>query len=143
MTDKKKRGPGNPNFHKGMQSLNPAGRPVGSGKTGLKRSRLRTIESKLLALNPESFAVIEKSLKTEAVDKEAVATAKWILQNTVVVNKAALAEEITINGLSAKGKEDMEDAQSEESGARFTMEFISDEEVPYTLDNLPEKGTLQ
>ena len=142
MTDKKKRGPGNPNFHKGMQSLNPAGRPVGTGK-GLKRSRLRTIESKLLALNPESFAVIEKSLKTEAVDKEAVATAKWILQNTVVVNKAALAEEITINGLSAKGKEDMEDAQSEESGARFTMEFISDEEVPYTLDNLPEKGTLQ
>ena len=143
MTEKKKRGPGNPNFHKGMQSLNPAGRPVGSGKTGLKRSRLRTIESKLLALNPDSFAVIEKSLKTEDVDKEAVQTAKWILQNTVVVNKAALAEEITINGLSAKGKEDMEDAQSEESGARFTMEFISDEEVPYTLDSLPEKGTLQ
>lgn len=142
MTEKKKRGPGNPNFHKGMQSLNPAGRPVGTGK-GIKRSRLRTIESKLLALNPESFAVIEKSLKTEAVDKEAVATAKWILQNTVVVNKAALAEEITINGLSAKGKEDMEDAQAEESGARFTMEFISDDEVPYTLDNLPEKGTLQ
>lgn len=142
MTEKKKRGPGNPNFYKGMQSLNPAGRPVGAGK-GLKRSRLRTIENKLLALNPESFAVIEKSLKSEDVDKEAVATAKWILQNTVVVNKAALAEEITINGLSAKGKEDMEEAQSEETGARFTMEFVPDEEVPYTLDNLPEKGTLQ
>lgn len=142
MTEKKKRGPGNPNFHKGMQSLNPAGRPVGS-KSPLKKSRLRSLENKLLALNPESITAIEKSLRGEAVDKEVVNTAKWIIQKTVDISKAALSEEITINGLSAKGKEDMEDAQSEESGARFTMEFISDEEVPYTLDNLPEKGTLQ
>ena len=142
MTEKKKRGPGNPNFHKGMQSLNPAGRPVGSGK-GLKRSRLRGIESKLIALTPESLILVEKSVKGEDVDKDALKTAQWIVQKAVDVSKAALAEEITINGLSAKGKEEMEDAQSEETGARFTMEFISDEEVPCTLDNLPEKGTLQ
>lgn len=140
-SEEKKRGRGNPNFYKGMKSANPDGRPVGTTNT-LKRSRLRTTENKLNALTPEALTVIEKSLRGEENDKDKVSTAKWIIQSVVTTNKAALAEEITINGLS-KGKEEMEQAQSEDSAPRFTMDFVSDSEVPYDLNNLPDKGTLQ
>jgi hypothetical protein len=143
MSEEKKRGPGNPAFHKGMKSLNPEGRPVGAHKPH-KRSRLRVTESKLMKLNAKALENIEKSVNGEEVDKEVLNTSKWVVDKTVMVSKAAMQEEIEINGLKAADKKEMEDIQSEEeTGARFSLDLIEDEAVPYNLDNLPTEGSLQ
>lgn len=145
MSEEKKRGPGNPAFHKGMKSLNPGGRPVGAHKPH-KRSRLRATESQLMKLNKKSLENIEASVNGEVVDKEVLATSKWVVTTTVAVSKAAMQEEIEINGLKASDKKEMEEVQSEEeTGARFSLSMLEEDDVkvPYDLNNLPTEGSLQ
>lgn len=141
--EKKKRGPGNPNFYKGMPSLNAEGRPKGAHKPH-KRSRLRATEAKLMKLNTKALENIEASVEGKEVDKEVLVTSKWVVNTTVTVSKAAMQEEIEINGLKAADKKEMEEVQSEEeTGARFSLHMLEEEAVPYDLDNLPTNGSLQ
>lgn len=145
MSEEKKRGPGNPNFFKGMPSLNAEGRPKGAHKPH-KRSRLRSTELKLMKLNAKALENIEASVNGEEIDKEVLTTSKWVVNTTVVVSKAAMQEEIEINGLKASDKKEMEEVQSEEeTGVRFSLHMIEEEQesVPYDLNNLPTKGSLQ
>jgi len=143
--EKKKRGPGNPAFYKGMPSLNPNGRPEGTVPKQ-KRSRLRATEAKLMKLNTKALENIEASVEGREVDKEVLATSKWVVNTTVTVSKAAMQEEIEINGLKVNDKKEMEDVQSEEeTGARFSLSMI-DEDAPkvhYDLNNLPSSKSLQ
>lgn len=148
MSEEIKRGRGNPNFHKGMKSANPDGRPAGSGSQ-MKRSKLRAIESNLLKLTKKSMENIEKSVEGLPVDKEVLNTSKWVVATAMVANKAALAEEIQINGLSANSaKEEIQEIQSESSSTRFSLDMLDDEvseeiKVPYNFENLPTQRNLQ
>lgn len=108
----------NPAVHKGMESLNPAGRPKETPEqkaAKLKKSKLRKTENELLKLNPQALENIRKSVEGEQIDKEVVNTSKWVVTTTVAVSKAAMQEELELNGLKDRNmKAAMEEAQGEE-----------------------------
>ena len=121
---------GNPNLQKGGASLNPAGRPKETPEqkaAKLKQSKLRKTEKALLTLNPAALENIRKSVEGEDIDKEVVNTSKWVVTTTVTVSKAAMVEEMELNGLKDKaGRDALTEAQAEdedESGplAEFSL----------------------
>lgn len=109
---------GNPNLQKGGASLNPAGRPKETPEqkaAKLKQSKLRKTEKALLNLNAAALENIRKSVEGEDIDKEVVNTSKWVVTTTVTVSKAAMTEEMELNGLKDKaGREALTEAQADE-----------------------------
>lgn len=109
---------GNPNLTKGGASLNPAGRPKETPEqkaAKLKQSKLRKTEKALLQLNPAALENIRKSVEGEEIDKEVVNTSKWVVTTTVTVSKAAMTEEMELNGLKDKsGRDALTEAQMDE-----------------------------
>ncbi len=110
---------------------NQNGRPVESPEqkeAKKKLSKLRGTEKKLLSLNPKALRVISSSLDGEDVDKEQVATAKWVVSTTIAVSKAAMAEETAIMGIKDPGiKSEIEERQAEEDDTpRFSMTMIAE-----------------
>lgn len=79
-------------------------RPTGRPKGGFNRraSKLRATERKLLAMGQDAVQKIQDSLDGKEVDDKVLATAKWVLNTTVTVTKAALAEEQIVNAELAK-----------------------------------------
>lgn len=82
----------------------------------LRKSPLRKTLAKLTELEPYSLELVEKSVKQQAVDKESLQTAKWVLNSLISFSKAAIAEEDVINGLRLKmnAQADAEDNEQEE-----------------------------
>ena len=110
---------------------NQNGRPVESPEqkeAKKKLSKLRGTEKKLLSLNPKALRVISASLDGEDVDKEQVATAKWVVSTTIAVSKAAMAEETAIMGIKDPSvKSEIEERQAEEDDTpRFSMTMIAE-----------------
>jgi len=131
---------GNPNLQKGGASLNPAGRPKETPEqkaAKLKQSKLRKTEKELLKLNPAALENIRKSVEGEPVDKEVVNTSKWVVTTTVTVSKAAMSEEIELNGLKDRdGASGLTEAQAEgEDDGEPLAEF--------SLHQLPTKSQLK
>lgn len=93
----------------------------------LRKSPLRKTLAKLQELEPHALALIEKSVKEETVDKESLATGRWIIQNLMSLTKTAIAEEDVINGLRLKmnAQADADDNEQEEeekpTGAVFSL----------------------
>jgi hypothetical protein len=98
----------------------------------VKKSKLRKTEEALRKLEPKSLENIELSVNGEDVDKEAVASSKWVITNIMAVGKAAAAEEELINGtrllLEAADKED-EEAQDDPNPS-LTHRFSTSMVVP-------------
>lgn len=124
------------------QSGNAAGRPVESPEqkeAKKKLSKLRATEKKLLNLNPKALRVISASLDGESldgkeIDKEQVATAKWIVNTTITVSKAAMSEEIAILGVKdVSAQNELEERQAEDgiedSTPRFSMTMLAEAET--------------
>lgn len=90
--------------------------PAPEKRRRLRKSPLRKTLSKLQELEPHALALIEKSVKEETVDKESLATGRWIIQNLMSLTKTAIAEEDVINGLRLKmnAQADAEDNEQEE-----------------------------
>lgn len=110
---------------------NQNGRPVETPEqkeAKKKLSKLRGTEKKLLSLNPKALRVISASLDGEDVDKEQVATAKWVVSTTIAVSKAAMAEETAIMGIKDPSiKSEIEERQAEEDDTpRFSMTMIAE-----------------
>ena len=93
----------------------------------LKKSALRKTLSKLQELEPYALALIERSVKEETVDKESLATGRWIIQNLMSLTKTAIAEEEVINGLRLKmnAQADAEDREQEEEEEKPTAAVFS------------------
>jgi hypothetical protein len=96
----------------------------------VKKSKLRKTEEALRKLEPKSLENIELSVNGEDVDKEALASSKWVITNIMAVGKAAAAEEELINGtrllLEAADKED-EEAQDDPNPSlshRFSTSMV-------------------
>lgn len=90
-------------WKKGDPTPNKFGRggdPNKEKSTTVKKSKLRNLETKLMKLNDLSIENIKKSVEGENVDKDTLATSKWVVSTTVVANRAALAEEMGINKLT-------------------------------------------
>jgi hypothetical protein len=125
---------GNPNLQKGGASLNPQGRPKETPEqkaNKLKKSKLRKTEAELLKLNPDALANIAKSVRGEEIDKEVVNTSKWVVTTTVTVSKAAMSEELELNGLKDRdGAMAMADAQAEDDESATPDALFSLEQLP-------------
>lgn len=131
---------GNPNLQKGGPSLNPQGRPKETPEqkaAKLKKSKLRKTENELMKLNPAALENIRKSVEGEAVDKEVVNTSKWVVTTTVAVSKAAMSEEIELNGLKDRdGASGLTEAQSEDDDSSEPL-------AEFSLFQLPTQSQLK
>lgn len=117
MDEKKKKGPPTM-WEKGAASPNPAGRPRKSGKPV---SSLRKTLSKLKALETKSLENIEKSVNGEEVDKECLASSKWVINSVVSVQKACVAEELAVHGIRSDNAEEVQEEKEEEPQVRFSL----------------------
>lgn len=69
---------------------NPNGAPAGFRRT---KSKIRKTLEQLQELEQEALKNIETSIKRKDIDKEALATAKWLITTMVTLNRAAIADE--------------------------------------------------
>lgn len=113
------------------ESGNKGGRPKGTGKP---ISKLRSTIAKLRELEGKSLENIRRSVEGEDVDKEVLASSKWVISTTVSTVKAALSEELAIHGIRQKDTELADEAEKEQA-----------EETPqvkFSLVQLPTKQDL-
>lgn len=93
----------------------------GNSSTRIKKSKLRELADKLIERQDIALQLIDKSLKSEEVNPDAVASAKWIIASINSVVKSASAEELGSFNARLKGKRD--DEESEQSPAEISKEL--------------------
>ena len=71
-------------------SGNPAGGNYSIRRT---KSKIRKTLEALQELEQDALKNIETSIKRKDIDKEALATAKWLITTMVTLNRAAIADE--------------------------------------------------
>lgn len=71
----------------------------------VKKSPLRKTLAALVELEPKSLSNIKDSVNGDPVDKETLATSKWVVQQVVAVGKAATTDEETLNGLHLQARQ--------------------------------------
>lgn len=77
------------------------GRPVGAKDSFPRSSKLGSILKALREMEPDALKNIEESLKKKDIDKEVVATSKWLVSTIVSVSRAIAASKkpnITVEG---------------------------------------------
>lgn len=100
-------------------------------KKRIRKSKLRKTLDKLYALEGKAMENIKASVDGAEVDKEMLATSKWVVTNIMTVTKAAAQDEAEINGLRLEmDKAEAEEADKEEqekapSGAVFSL-FVNE-----------------
>lgn len=83
------------------------GRPFGAKDSFPRSSKLGSILKALREMEPDALKNIEESLKKKDIDKEVVATSKWLVSTIVSVSRAIAASKkpsITVEGGSPDGK---------------------------------------
>ena len=106
----------------------------GNSSTRIKKSKLRELADKLRTREDIALALIDKSLNNEAVNSESVASAKWVINSIVSVEKAASSDEITNFKARAEGKRDSEEEEQtpeqikSEMKPRLSLVFVEPDE---------------
>lgn len=93
----------------------------GNSSTRIKKSKLRELADKLIERQDIALELIDKSLKSEEVNPDAVASAKWIIASINSVVKSASAEELGSFNARLKGKRD--DEEAEQTPAEISKEL--------------------
>ena len=93
----------------------------GNSSTRIKKSKLRELADKLIERQDIALQLIDKSLKSEEVNPDAVASAKWIITSINSVVKSASAEELGSFNARLKGKRD--DEETEQTPAEISKEL--------------------
>lgn len=99
----------------------------------LRKSKLRKTLEKLHELEPHALSLIERSVREQDVDKDSLATGKWIITNLITLTKAAVQDEVEINGLRLKAiaadaensAEEEDDEDKPPTGAVFSL-FVNE-----------------
>jgi len=105
-----------------------------STRKRIRRSKLRKTYEELYKLEPKCLKNIKASVEGEDVDKEVVATSKWVIQQLQTLNRAAVQEEVEINNLRWKGDALAEEAM--EASSTAAEEGEDGEEKPTTRFSL-------
>lgn len=100
------------------------GNPDKPKTRGKPVSSLRKTLSKLKALETKSLENIEKSVNGEEVDKECLASSKWVITTAVSVQKACVAEELAVHGIRSDNAEDTQEEKDEEPVTRFSLQML-------------------
>ena len=102
------------------KEVNKGGRPVGSST---KISKLQRISTKLNNMaNNEAIPMLEKSLAGQDVDKDSLATAKFVINAAKQYHQAIVAEKIDLKADSSSVKDGEEDDDS--APARFSLRIV-------------------
>lgn len=114
-------------WKKGCESPNPYGRKGNpdkpKGVKGKPISKLRATISKLRELEPKALENIRMSIEGEDVDKESLATSKWLVSTVVSTVKAALSEELAIHGIRQKDNELADEVEKEQEAEEPVVKF--------------------
>ena len=99
-------------------------------KKRIRKSKLRKTLDKLYALEGKAMENIKASVDGAEVDKEMLATSKWVVTNIMTVTKAAAQDEAEINGLrlemdKAEAEEQEKEDVQQPSGAVFSL-FVNE-----------------
>tara|TARA_R110000744_G_C19371770_1_gene563145 strand:+ start:19070 stop:19474 length:405 start_codon:yes stop_codon:yes gene_type:complete len=107
----------------------PVGRPPGKQKP---RSTLRKTQKALEDLEPKALENIKRSVEGQEVDKEVIATSKWVVNTKISISKAATAEELAEHGIKGDLENSRTDIIEEEleeeedtSRAVFSMNVVN------------------
>lgn len=73
---------------------NKGGRPPGSTR---KSSQLKSVLMQLKRMSPKALENIDESVKGIVVDKDVLASSKWVVNTLTTVHKAVVAEEEQLN----------------------------------------------
>lgn len=114
----------------------PVGNTIAKDSGNMRRKRIRKSPMrktlvKFLELEPYAVEKVEKSLKEDNVDKESLATAKWLISSIMQLSKAVSVDEDILNGTRLKmDAAEAEEAEKEEqerapSGAVFSL-FVNE-----------------
>lgn len=108
------------------ETRNPNGRPKGSGLGA--RSKLRGILSKFEEMcKTQAPQIIQDSLNGENVDKEKLATAKWVVGMFKGLHAAAIQEEqMKLNAKNANKEDVVIDDEDDDTprAAQFSLHII-------------------
>lgn len=105
----------------------------GNSKVRINKSKLRILADKLLERQDIALELVDKSLKSEEVDPDAVSSAKWVLASIVSVIKSASAEELGSFNARLKGKREDEPEEqtpeeiSKELKPRLSLVYVEDD----------------
>lgn len=100
-------------------------------KKRIRKSKLRKTLEKLYALEGKAMENVKASVDGKEVDKEMLASSKWVITNIMTVTRAAAQDEAEINGLRLEmDKAEAEEQEKEEqekapSGAVFSL-FVNE-----------------
>jgi hypothetical protein len=135
MSEKEKKLPSTA-WEKGQSSPNKYGRGGNPDKPKTKSkpvSTLRKTLSKLRNLEVKSLENVEKSVNGEAVDKESLASSKWVLTTIVTVQRACVSEELAVHGIKSDLENESEEVEKEDEEPK----------VRFQLHCLPTKADLE
>lgn len=101
----------------------------------IRRSKLRKTYEELYKLEPKCLKNIKDSVEGKDMDKEVVATSKWVIQQLQSLNRAAVQEEVEVNTLRWKGdalgaeeeaaeREAQEQEEEKEPTPRFSLHIL-------------------
>lgn len=96
----------------------------------LRKSPLRKTLSKLMELEPRSLENIKSSVEGKEIDKDVLATSKWIVNSLVTLTKAASSDEAEMNGLRLKFEEasreedEVVEAEQAAPSSRFSLHVL-------------------
>lgn len=104
----------------------------GNSKVRIKKSKLRELAEKLREREDIALQLIDKSLNDKEVSETSVASAKWVIQSLLSVEKAANSEEISNFKARAEGKRDEEEQTpaeiSKELKPRLSLVYVDPDE---------------
>lgn len=105
------------------EQVNKGGRPVGSST---KISKLQRISTKLNKMaNEDAIPLLEKSLAGEPIDKERLASAKFVVTTAKQYHQAILAEKDALEGGKNEGKQEGEVPEDDENApAKFSLKIV-------------------
>ena len=106
-------------------------------KKRIRRSKLRKTLEKLHDLEPKAMENIKKSVDGDEIDKEMLASSKWVVNSLVTMTKAASQDEAELNGL--RWKADAMEKEEEEKEKDSEEEITSARFVPYLVDDKAKK----
>ncbi len=95
-----------------------AGRPHGSVQ---KSSQLKPVLNRLKRLSTEALDNIQKNVQGHRVDKDVLASSKWVVNTLATIHKAVVSEE---EGLKIKDDETPSTEEVVEQPSNFSLKQI-------------------
>lgn len=100
------------------------GRPAGARNK--IRSPLRKTQREIEKFEVKALENIKRSVDGETVDKEVLATSKWVVNTKITISRAATAEEQLEHGIRQSEEEvdNIEESEEVEPKTRFSLHVL-------------------